>query len=1009
MIFVFDRVKSNSKFSTSLRFLSPEIFRSGPAVIVYNERGHRIEDDDIDVYPEDDQSALNGGRSGRRSEPVSRSRTPVDPYYPPGGSSRRTSNVGTPDVMRIEHSAPKGYSPSITPSARSAAYSTRDIPRGSDGERTGSDSERKKGKDREREYGAEDRDRGFTPSRSATPGDRNRSSIYGAPSIAKVASSNGGGQAPEMLSSGWVANPSVGHPSSRSPSIKQPHSRSTSIYGGGGGHLDQSTPQDFASPPKSAVDEHRHSHLWGAPSAPQSAALDAILDRPSSPYVDRPKSPYAQDNNTFDRPKSPSVVEPAARSSSPFVHDHNNTFDRPKSPYVVEPAQKSSSPFVHDQSAIGRSASPFVDRPKSGVEGSFFGNNDGPHSANFGDRNPAIFGNDVPPAIFGNDGPPAIFGNDRPPSMFGDSGPAANDGGPALFGEPPASVFGETAVADDGWGFQATAPTVASTPTTTKSGKSKRKGSAAPSPGVATPASGLASRNSPSFGANKSPFGRQSDFATLEEPVVAAAGTSSPNTGLWGSKAPSPFEKKEKGLSPLNPASQIDNEPPAANDTLGWDFSGNPGGGSGGGGDGWGNVNMDDSYHQEARIPSRTPTRAPSPVPPVHTASPVPPPPAPVEDPVAEPTFQETSTAKKKKKKGTTPVTKSPAVLAQEVAEKEEEERKKAEAAKQAEAEKNANEEKERLEKEEAERRAQEEERQREEGERARKESENLEADRLAAVMAETERQEAEKAQVTTSPSIFGNNTPMFSSGGLLSSSSLNPPDKPWISTDTGGGDDGWGSWGAAPTTTTKKKKGSKATTPVTPKPSMFGSTGWGTFGSGIGDSSSPALVPSPKPSPKPLAAELPSSQDHGIFDFNSSGPNLSFGGFDSTQQNSKGLSRAPSPAPAANDPLADSGGDPLDITSPIADGGEPEAGPLTGEGGGEKGDDEGTFAASSKKKKKKKGGPGEPSREATPPATPQDEAAAETVAEPITEPLVEPTTEPTTAGGGGKKKKKKK
>ena len=954
LIFIFDRVKSNSKFFTSLYFVSPEIFRSGPAVIVYNERGHRIEDDDIDTYPEDDQSALHGGRSDRRSEPVSRSRTPVEPYYPPGGSrSRHTSNSGIPDATRIERTASKGYSPSIAPSTRSAAYSTREMPRGSDGERTGSDSERKKGKDREREYGIEDR--GFTPT-----GDRNRNSVYGASSIAKVASSNGGGQGQEMLSSGWGAPPSVGHPSSRSPSIKQPQSGSASIYGGGEGHFDQSNPQDFASPPKSAVDEHRQSHLWGAP---QSAALDAILDRPSSPYVDGPKSPYAQDN-TFDRPKSP--------------YAQDNTFDPSKSPFVAEHTERSSSPFVHGPSAIGRSASPFVDRPKSGVEGSFFGNSNIPSSANFDDR------------------PPTIFGNGGPPSMFGNSGLAANDGGPALFGEPPASVFGETAAADDGWGFQAAATNATSSPATTKAGKSKRKGSAAASPAVATPASGLASRNSPSLGANKSPFGRQSDFATHEEPVVAAA-TSSPTTGLWGSKAPSPFEKKERGLSPLNPASQIHNEPGAANDAFSWDFNGKP---ASGGDDGWGNVNLDDPHLQEARVPSRPLSRAASPAPPVRTASPVPPTPIPVEQPVAESMVAETSTTKKKKKKGATPAAKSPAAFTQDAAEQEEEERKKAE------AEKHANEEKERLEKERLEAARQEqEEREIAEQEQLRKELEKLEADReadrLAAEMAETERQEEERAKIATVPSsVFGNNTSMFSSGGLLSSSSLNPPDKPWISTDTGGGDDGWGSWGGT-TTTTKKKKGSKATTPVTPsttKPSMFGSTGWGNFGGGIGDSSSPVAAPSPKPSPKPVPSELPSSQGHGIFDFGSTGPNLSLSGFEPTQQKSRAPSRAASPAPLAEYPPE---GAPLDITSPIPDSGEAEAGPLDGEGEGAKGDEEeGALASGSKKKKKKKGG--EASKEGTPtPATPQDETGVEAVNE--------GNTEPAATTGGGKKKKKKK
>ena len=119
-------------------------------MIVYNERGHRIEDDSIDIYPEDDVSSQNNNpRNNTNSYSTSRSHTPVDSYYPPSSSnSRRTSNAVIPDVTRIEA---KGHTPSIAPSARSATY------RGSDGERTGSDSERRKGKG----SFVEDRDRGI--------------------------------------------------------------------------------------------------------------------------------------------------------------------------------------------------------------------------------------------------------------------------------------------------------------------------------------------------------------------------------------------------------------------------------------------------------------------------------------------------------------------------------------------------------------------------------------------------------------------------------------------------------------------------------------------------------------------------------------------------------------------------------------------------------------------------------------------------------------------------------
>ena len=76
---------------------------SGPAVIVYNERGHRI-DEDLEVYPDDD--AQTSRRSIGLNDPPSSSRpsTPVNVYSPSnpiagGGLEHRTSTLSTRDAV----------------------------------------------------------------------------------------------------------------------------------------------------------------------------------------------------------------------------------------------------------------------------------------------------------------------------------------------------------------------------------------------------------------------------------------------------------------------------------------------------------------------------------------------------------------------------------------------------------------------------------------------------------------------------------------------------------------------------------------------------------------------------------------------------------------------------------------------------------------------------------------------------------------------------------------------
>ena len=991
-------------------------------MIVYNERGHRIEDDSIDIYPEDDFSSQNNTpRNNANGYSTSRSHTPVDTYHPPSSSnSRRTSNAVIPDVTRTDTrtiEVSKGYTPSIAPSARSATY------RGSDGERTGSDSERRKGKG---SY-VEDRDRGMPGGLS--PIERTTSNGLIPPPISKVSSTRsaiGGG---EILSSNKNSLPAS---ASRSPSIK-PQSRTQSIYGGDGDHnsahdIQQSQP---------VVDEQ--GHLWDNPAppiSPRSAALDAILDRPKS------------------------GLGVHSRSHTPF------SGSRPRTPITHEPPV---SAHIGTTPGIARSNTPFIDRPKSGIEGSFF------------DRPKSAFGSG---SIYGDSGP----------AMFGDSGPAANIGSgieASLFGDPPAFVFGDAHVgesgvndwgttggeamhdwgatggeevndngagagwggaghedggalggateggADDNWSTPVAEEPVVTTPTARKE-KNKRKNSNA----VSAPASGVASRASPALSTKKSPFENTTDMGFYDDP---AAGTRSitpiiQGSGLLGSKAPSPLP-----LSPLNPASQMINDPSATGqEEFNWGTTGDAATN--------GEIANDLNNATQADNHTRPPTRVPSPIPPV-----------PVEEPVVvEKETVVTGKGKKKKKgSGATTPAKSPHALTQEAAEKEEKERIRVEKAEQerlateaadrlaveaaklqaeqeqeakeraekerlAEAEKLANEEAARLQKEqaeekerlaeaeklaneeaarlqeeqakekerlaEAERLAEEAARLQEEKEKAEKdeaERERLEQERKAQEKAEQENLEKERAEherleqeriaqeekdkAAAAPvSAFGSDPPTLFSGGLFSLSSLNPPDKPWMS-DTGGGDDSWGTGGIGWGSSTKKKKtklGAKSSASASP---------WGTNAVGTPTATTP------------LAED--SQAAAGLFSFSSTTPNLEFG-FDDLGLKSKSRPASPVPTPV-EDPAPTPENEPnsTDVVSPTAENdavGEEEAFEVT--------------VTSKKKKKKGKGAIADlaadtPKEEPSPLETPgvgDESPVVDTPAE---------TTEKT--GGAGKKKKK--
>ncbi|KAJ3552146.1 hypothetical protein NP233_g12951 [Leucocoprinus birnbaumii] len=93
-----------TEFKARIKWVDNGMTKYGPASIIYNERGHRADEDEPDVFPEDEANTLpmhNGTptngippRSANRSEPVSRARTPIAQHAsipPSAASSRRPS------------------------------------------------------------------------------------------------------------------------------------------------------------------------------------------------------------------------------------------------------------------------------------------------------------------------------------------------------------------------------------------------------------------------------------------------------------------------------------------------------------------------------------------------------------------------------------------------------------------------------------------------------------------------------------------------------------------------------------------------------------------------------------------------------------------------------------------------------------------------------------------------------------------------------------------------------
>ncbi|KIJ98141.1 hypothetical protein K443DRAFT_220891 [Laccaria amethystina LaAM-08-1] len=467
-------------------------YHSGPAAIVYNERGHRAEEDEPDTYPEDDVSSQNTPRSERlRSEPSSRARTPTDPYYSERESSIRRGrdtpvslSSAIPEIVRASSS--KGPSAVSSPSVHSRA-------KGSDGDRTGSESDRKraldKGKERERDW---DHDR--TPvSRAAS-----RSNSIKPGGVEGYANGHG---LSRPVTPGTATAPATASSMSRASSQRGKDRAAEAPP------IEQGPPSNWEAPPRSATGDQ-----------PRSPSLFAPLDSTpaadsTSIFGDRPKSPWGAPPPAEELPPAGSM------SLTPSGEGHKSIFGTPRSAF----GDTSKSMFGTPKSAFGDNASRSIFGDDAGAPKSIF------DESAFGQTSTV-----AAPALF-EENPAALAGEQPSSSLWDDPASAAaaiNNGNAAAAGFDTDMWRASPAVVES--------PPIVESPTT----KGKKKKSSA-----------AASRNSPATLASKSPFAQASEPLVADPPAPAAADiAASLASALLGSGPKATGSPRL--LSPLNPAAQ---------------------------------------------------------------------------------------------------------------------------------------------------------------------------------------------------------------------------------------------------------------------------------------------------------------------------------------------------------------------------------------------------------------------------------------------------------------------
>lgn len=301
-----------TEFKARIKWVDNGTIKYGPASIIYNERGHRAEEEESDTNPEDDIT-VDAQSERQRSMPGSRTQTP-DPRRSPTDSfsSSRSSHTGHSNVESVYSAIPE-----VVPDrSNSRSRGDADRSRGLDTSRSINGSVREKDRGRKKDKGKE-RARDIDAATEV-------SSIHSSSALA------------EVLSSVWGSGMS---PMKSPLSMKGGKSRLASVTG---------TPSVRGAelPPDSGSSDAEVPQ-----SAPRSApSLPNVLEAPIEPPASLPPADNQVDNarsvshaaSVAASPKKSGAATPMAAES----HSTPPASSEPAAPAPIETLLKPMSPVI---------------------------------------------------------------------------------------------------------------------------------------------------------------------------------------------------------------------------------------------------------------------------------------------------------------------------------------------------------------------------------------------------------------------------------------------------------------------------------------------------------------------------------------------------------------------------------------------------------------------------------------------------------------------------------------
>ena len=301
------------------------MYSSGPASIIYNERGHRADEDEPDVFPEDEADtvvidSMPRSTTANRSESESRTRTPgaesvnhnkKQPSIPPSGVPSRCPSTSR---TRSEISHASGAAPVISDAARlSDRDRNRSISRThSVSSKNGYDSDR-----RTVSSSSRSKDRGHRNERIEVP----RATPKIGEALTAVWGAGGGSQHVSPRPSAQPS-PALGVTDPPPPVGGGSSTRGSSVHGGSGSDKAKS-PSQHSLRSSHATSNHNRS--------PFVETISTTIANPKdhSPWDTEPGSGYPRSRTTSHISGHSRVQTPHAHASG--HHTPQSTLDRPRS------------------------------------------------------------------------------------------------------------------------------------------------------------------------------------------------------------------------------------------------------------------------------------------------------------------------------------------------------------------------------------------------------------------------------------------------------------------------------------------------------------------------------------------------------------------------------------------------------------------------------------------------------------------------------------------------------